>query len=203
MIGTNSFFFIFLPMFNKRHKTRMTTKCRRLLQVRYIFSDKTGTLTQNIMMFRKCTIAGELYGSVFSFASFYGLIGFVYRGVTFRMISTIQYNLKKPQIKKISKSVCFSPILWFTPMTQTWTVRITFATSRIFLKYSFKMSPSFVYLQRERGQQGWLWRPQPDDCTHDPGGKKISRKCVFVGSDFGSFSMAFFISRSKAFSPNY
>lgn len=33
-------------------------------QIQYIFSDKTGTLTQNIMTFNKCSIAGISYGDV-------------------------------------------------------------------------------------------------------------------------------------------
>jgi phospholipid-translocating ATPase len=30
-------------------------------QIQYIFSDKTGTLTQNLMQFRKCTVGGTVY----------------------------------------------------------------------------------------------------------------------------------------------
>ncbi|CAF1486017.1 unnamed protein product, partial [Rotaria sordida] len=32
-------------------------------QVKYIFSDKTGTLTKNVMVFKQCTIGGIMYGS--------------------------------------------------------------------------------------------------------------------------------------------
>lgn len=35
-------------------------------QVEYIFSDKTGTLTQNIMEFKKCTINGKSYGLAYT-----------------------------------------------------------------------------------------------------------------------------------------
>ncbi|KAK2745542.1 hypothetical protein FQN57_003667 [Myotisia sp. PD_48] len=35
-------------------------------QIEYIFSDKTGTLTQNLMEFRKCTINGVSYGEAYT-----------------------------------------------------------------------------------------------------------------------------------------
>ena len=35
-------------------------------QIEYIFSDKTGTLTQNVMEFKKCTINGVTYGEAYT-----------------------------------------------------------------------------------------------------------------------------------------
>lgn len=35
-------------------------------QIEYIFSDKTGTLTQNVMEFRKCTVNGVPYGEAYT-----------------------------------------------------------------------------------------------------------------------------------------
>uniref|UniRef100_A0A8B9UBP3 Phospholipid-transporting ATPase n=1 Tax=Anas zonorhyncha TaxID=75864 RepID=A0A8B9UBP3_9AVES len=46
-------------------KARSTSLNDQLGQIEYIFSDKTGTLTQNIMSFKKCCINGTVYGNFY------------------------------------------------------------------------------------------------------------------------------------------
>jgi P-type E1-E2 ATPase len=38
-------------------------------QIEYVFTDKTGTLTENIMAFSKCSINGKLYGNSSQYAT--------------------------------------------------------------------------------------------------------------------------------------
>lgn len=56
---------MFYPPKNQAAEARATTLNEELGQIQYIFSDKTGTLTQNIMVFKKCCINGDQYGGIF------------------------------------------------------------------------------------------------------------------------------------------
>ncbi|XP_074136387.1 phospholipid-transporting ATPase FetA-like isoform X1 [Sminthopsis crassicaudata] len=56
---------MFYIPYNTPAQAHTTTLNEELGQIQYVFSDKTGTLTQNIMVFNKCSINGRSYGDVY------------------------------------------------------------------------------------------------------------------------------------------
>lgn len=65
---------LFIYLDQKMYYPRLDFPCKAnswnisddLGQIEYIFSDKTGTLTQNVMSFRKCSINGKSYGLAYT-----------------------------------------------------------------------------------------------------------------------------------------
>ena len=66
-----NFFFLYLiyvdvEMYDAVTNTRAvarSTNVTDLGQIQYIFSDKTGTLTQNVMRFKRCSVDGMMFGT--------------------------------------------------------------------------------------------------------------------------------------------
>lgn len=50
------------PTTNTASNCKALNLCQDIGQVQYVLSDKTGTLTQNVMKFKCCSVGGEIYG---------------------------------------------------------------------------------------------------------------------------------------------
>lgn len=72
-------------------EARTTTLNEELGQIKYVFSDKTGTLTQNIMTFNKCSINGKSYGKT----QWPSALGFVKLTVSIILLFQVQYISEK------------------------------------------------------------------------------------------------------------
>lgn len=80
---------------NTPAEARTTTLNEELGQIKYVFSDKTGTLTQNIMTFNKCSINGKSYGKVWDSSLMLLFCSSVYFcSFTFDFLSIYFCNLK-------------------------------------------------------------------------------------------------------------
>jgi len=53
---------MFDPVADKPSRSKTSDLIEELGQVEFIFSDKTGTLTQNVMEFKKCAIEEKIFG---------------------------------------------------------------------------------------------------------------------------------------------
>merc|ERR1719182_1195579 len=55
---------MYCPEYDVAAQVKSTNLCQELGQIAYIFSDKTGTLTQNVMELKRISVGGQIFGEM-------------------------------------------------------------------------------------------------------------------------------------------
>jgi len=126
-----NFFLIWListdpDMYDATTDTRAETRSTiytDLGQIQYIFSDKTGTLTQNVMRFKRCSVDGMVFGRPISNTNPSGKSGNKSRFLPLRQVLTGQVNIAEDGTRlKAEKGMTFNAELFLRVMSLCHTV---------------------------------------------------------------------------------